>query len=82
MRIVVTASYFGARIWPEIILFKPEVRIASKYTKQVSSNLIFLILLSEYSKFVFGGGGIRLPFRGRSSTCLVGIENIDETRST
>lgn len=60
MRIVVTTPFFGARIWPETILSKAEVRIAimeSKYTKQVSSNLTSLILLSEYSKFVFGGGG-------------------------
>lgn len=74
MRIVITTPYFGARIWPETISLKPEVRIAimeSKYTKYVSSNLISLVLLSEYSKFVFGGGGIRVPFRARSSTCLV-----------
>lgn len=60
MRIVVTTPFFGARIWPETILLKPEVRIAimeCKYTKQVSSNLTSLILLSEYSKFVFFWGG-------------------------
>lgn len=80
MSIAVTNQNFGARIWPETISLRLDCRISimeSKYTWKVCSNPI---RLSGFSGIFFFWIRMSLldglsSFRGRSSVCLVGIEN-------
>lgn len=80
MSTAITNQNFGARIWPETISLRLDCRISimeSKYTWKVGSNLTKLSGFSGiffFSVRVSSLDGLS-SFRGRSSVCLVGLDN-------